>query len=141
MKILKSTTQTLSTTFTDIGLPIAPSTFTTFAGSGDDLSKFGNLTLGFKIDFNDSKDFEVRAVPIDIVDGSEYELPLDTVKKDEVENRPLVQTRKGSVNANPLFGFPIGLTIDAVQVQVRVKTVGSTAGEITRAVYNVGYTQ
>lgn len=38
-------------------------------------------------------------------------------------------------------GLIIGLTIDALRIQVRVKTVGATPGVITRAVYNPGYIQ
>lgn len=141
MKVLKSTTQTLTNVFTNIGPTISPISFD--VSINETLSNFGLLTLGFQVTFNDSRDFEVRANAIDIDDPAvaEYELPLDTPKKTIVENNPLVETRKGGTDFNALFGIPVGLTVDAVQVQVRVKTVGAIAGVITRAVYNVGYTQ
>ena len=139
MRILKETTQTLTDTFAPVGLIIGPESF---AGTtGDDLINFSLMALGFKITFNDSSDFEVQAIPIDVEDSSEYELPIDTIKKTIVETNPLVKTRKGSTDGNPLFRFEIGSTIDALRIEVRVKTPGATPGEITRAVYNLGYIQ
>lgn len=130
---------TLTDTFTDIGLIIGPSTF---AGTtGDDVIKFSFLTVAVELDVNDSSNFQIKALAVDTVDNIQFEFPIETVKKSIVQIEPLVQEFNLDVDATQLFQWELDTTIDAIQLQVRVDTLGAIAGIVTSIRYNLGYRQ
>jgi len=138
MKLL-ATSQTLTITFTDIGLIIGPNII--IGSTGDDVIKFSFLTVAVELNINDSENFQIKALAIDTTDNTQFEFPIETVKKSIVQIEPLVQEFNLDVNATQLFQWQIDTTIDAVQLQVRVDTLGATAGIITSLRYNLGYRQ
>ena len=135
-----ATNETLTATFTDIGAVIGPKTFSATA-TGDDVIKFSFLTVAVELDINDSKNFQIQAVAIDTVDGKQFDFPIETVKKSIVQVEPLVQEFNLDIDAGQGFGWQLDSTIDALQFQVRVDTLGATAGIVTSIRYNLGYRQ
>lgn len=138
MKLL-ATNQTLTNTFTNIGDIIGPGTVS--GTTGDDLIKFSFLTVAVELDINDSKDFQIKALAMDIVDNKEFEFPIETVKKAIVQIEPLVQEFNLDIDAGQLFEWQLDTTIDCLQLQVKVDTLGVTPGIITSIRYNLGYRQ
>ena len=139
MKLL-ATNVTLTNIFTDIGIVIGPKTFSVTA-TGDDVIKFSFLTIAVELDINDSKNFQIKAKAIDIADNIEFEFPIETIKKSIVQVEPLIQEFNLDIDATQLFQWQLDTTIDAIQLQVRVDTLGATAGIVTSLRYNLGYRQ
>lgn len=130
----------LTNTFTDIGLIIGPKTLNA-ANTGDDVIKFSFLKVSVELQINDSKGFEIQALDIDEEDLKEFDLPIETVKKDIVEVEPLIQRLKKNVNSNQSFGWELDTTVDALQIRVRVDIEGVTPAKILSLRYNLGYRQ
>lgn len=139
MKLL-ATNVTLTNVFTDIGVVIGPKTFSATA-TGDDVIKFSFLTVAIELDINDSLNFQIKALAIDTIDSVQFEFPIETIKKSVIQIEPLVQELNFDTDANQLFQWELDTTIDAVRLQVRVDTLGVTAGIVTSLRYNLGYRQ
>ena len=140
MKLLAEN-QTLTNTFTDIGLIIGPKTIGALLTTQDDVISFSFLTVGVVVTMNTSTGFEIQALALDENTLQRYDFPIETVKKNIVNVEPLIQTFKKTGNISQLFQWELDTTIDAVQLQVRVNTVGATAGIATSTRYNLGYRQ
>ena len=134
-----ATSQTLTETFTDIGNVIGTSTIANT--TGDDAIKFSFVTLAVELEINDSKNFQVKILGIDLEDNVEFDFPINTVKKNIVEVEPLVHELKLDVDANQLFEWELDTTLDALQVQVKVGSTGVIPGVVTSLRYNLGYRQ
>ena len=138
MKLLE-TSQTLTDTFTDIGDVIGSDLVAT--NTGDDSIKFSFLTVAVELAINDSKNFQIKALAIDETDDVQFEFPIETVKKDIVQVLPLTQELDVDIDINQLFQWQLDTTIDAIQLQVRVDTLGATVGVVDSIRYNIGYRQ
>lgn len=137
--ILLAENQTLTNTFTDIGLIIGSKQLS--GSTKEDLINFSFLTVAVELNINDSKDFQIRALAVDEKDNVEFTFPIETTKKDKTLIEPALQELNVDTDTNQLFEFELDDTIDAVQLQVRVGTVGATAGIVTSLRYNKGYRQ
>lgn len=138
MQTLKSTTQTLTGTFTNIGSVIGPAQL---SGTGDTTKDFSFLVVGIELDINDSKDFQIRALGVDKKTSKEYKFPIDTTRKDKTKVLGALQEFDEDIDDNQFFDWVLNNAIDAVQIQVRALTVGATAGSVLSAVYGLGYRQ
>lgn len=125
--------QTLTTTFADLGPEI------NLEGTRDVTIKFSFLTVDIGLDINDSKDFQIKAKSVQ--GARESDFPLKSVKRDKVLVRPDLQEFDLDVDADQIFDFILDNTIDSVQLQVRVDTLGATPGEVLIAQFELGYRQ
>ena len=135
-----ATNQTLTADFTDIGLIIGPKTL---AGTTevDNVIDFSFLTIAVELNINDSKNVQIKALLVDEKDSKEFDLPINTIKKDIVDVEPLIHRFKFNIDANQAFQWRLDKAIDAIQIQVKAGTVGSTAGIITSLRYRLSYSQ
>jgi len=131
---------TLTNTFTDIGDVIGPKNLPV-ANTSDDAIKFSFLTVAVELDINDSKDFQIKALAMDEKDLVRFEFPINTVKKSISQIEPLIQEFNLDIDQNQLVQWQLDNTIDAIQLQVRVGTLGATPADIISLRYNLGYRQ
>lgn len=126
-----ATNQTLTATFAKLGTIALPSTL-----------NFSFLTVALDITMNDSKNLQIKPFFEDTKNNDElYEFPIEEVKKSLITIQPQVKELDLDVDQRILVEFEMDNTIDLIQLQVRVDTLGATAAVINRAQFGLGYRQ
>ena len=120
--------QTITDSWTDLGLQIQTIDYSFFSTYLD-------------IDINDSKNVQFRFRGIYDTGGADFIIPLKTIKKDKVLLDDVYYEVNSDADQKIILQTDMDQNIKFIKLQVKVGTVGATAGIINTAKYRQGYRQ